>query len=80
MTCALWRDRLDAYIDGEATQEEPATINEHLHSCPDCAAEALERMQIKRATRVAALRFTPPLALRRRIENTMAPRRHRFAF
>jgi len=81
MSCDQWAERLEAYVDGEApTQELPALV-EHLRTCRDCAAEAMDRLQMKRATRsAAAMRFTPPSGLRQRIEKSIAPKRHRLAF
>jgi anti-sigma factor RsiW len=80
MSCDMWTERLDAYLDGETPAQELPALEEHLRTCRDCGAEALGRMQIKRATRAAAMRFTPPPELRRRIQNSIAPRRNRLAF
>src|SRR4051794_10255540 len=80
MNCEMWRDKIDAYADGEIADQELAGFDEHLQMCRDCAAEALSRIQMKRATRAAAMRFTPPPELRQRIENSLAPKRRRFAF
>jgi anti-sigma factor RsiW len=76
----MWRDKIDAYADGEIADQEVAAFDEHLRMCRDCAAEALSRMQMKRATRTAAMRFTAPPELRQRIEQSLAPKRWRFAF
>ena len=54
MKCELDRDRLDAYVDESASPAELAAMEAHLHECPACAAEALARIQMKRATRAAA--------------------------
>lgn len=81
MSCDLWTERLDAYVDGETQEEDLAGIEEHLRTCGECAAEALSRMQMKRATRAAAaMRFAPPAELRRSIEKSIAPKRNRMAF
>ncbi len=80
MSCELWAERLDAYVDGETPARELPALEEHLRTCPDCAAEALGRMQMKRATRAAAMRFTPPAELRQRIQKSIAPKRVRAAF
>lgn len=80
MTCEVWRDKLDAYVDGEAPEQDSGAIEEHLATCHDCAAEALGRMQMKRATQAAAeMRYAPSPELRRRIEKSIAPKR-RFAY
>ena len=81
MSCELWQYRLDAYLDGEIPAEEMQAVEEHLRTCHDCAAQALTRMQMKRAVRAAAaMRFAPPPELRRTIEKSIAPRRSRLSF
>jgi anti-sigma factor RsiW len=71
MSCERWAGKLDAYVDGEGARDELAAIDEHLQTCPDCAREALGRIQMKRATRLAAQRFAPPPELRLRIERSL---------
>lgn len=81
MNCELWTERMDAYVDGETTEQDSAAVEEHLRTCPECAAEALGRMQLKRATRVAAAtRFTPSAELQRSLRKSIAPKRNRPAF
>jgi anti-sigma factor RsiW len=71
MSCELWTDKLDAYVDGEGAREDFAAVEAHLGACADCAREALSRMQMKRATQAAAQRFTPPPEFRLRIEKSL---------
>ena len=72
MTCENYRDWLDAYVDESCTPEQLAAIEDHLQTCPACTAEALARLQLKRATRAAAAaRFTPSPEFRLRIEKTV---------
>lgn len=81
MSCEVWAEKLDEYVDGEMSEQDLAGVEEHLLACRDCATEALGRMQIKRATRAAsAMRFAPPAELRRSIERSIAPKRRRLAF
>jgi len=81
MTCELWEDRLDAYLDGETPARDLPALEAHLRTCRDCAAEALTRMQTKRATRAAAaMRFAPPPDFRLRVQQSVAPRRSRPSF
>ena len=78
MSCELWQERLDAYVDGETPAEESPALEQHLQTCRACAAEALGRFQIKSATRAAAARrFVPPPGFRTRIEKSIAGRRTR---
>ncbi len=81
MSCKLWRDWLDAYVDDGCTPEENAGIEEHMNTCAACATEALARMRLKQATRAAAagLCMATP-AFRLRIEQSMEkPRKAAFA-
>lgn len=72
MTCENWREWLDAYVDANCTPEQFAGIEDHLQSCSSCAAEALARLQLKRATRAAAAaRFVPSPEFRLRIEKNV---------
>jgi len=72
MTCENWREWLDAYVDECCTPEQFAGIEDHLQSCSSCAAEALARLQLKRATRsAAAAHFVPSPEFRLRIEKTV---------
>lgn len=68
MSCEHWAGRLDAYVDNEGPREEFASVEEHLHACSDCAREALGRIQMKRATAAAAMRYTPSPEFRLRVE------------
>jgi anti-sigma factor RsiW len=72
MTCDLWRDKLDAYADDSCSGEELANIEDHLRACTACAAEALARIQVKRAIRAAAsARFSPSPEFRLRLEKSI---------
>lgn len=71
MTCDLWRDKLDAYVDAELPREELATLESHLRTCASCAADALGRLQLKRMTKSAATRYAPAPEFRLRIEQSI---------
>jgi anti-sigma factor RsiW len=72
MSCQLWRDWIDAYLDDGCTPEECAGIEDHLNTCTACAAEALARLRLKNATRIAAAaRFVPSADFRPRIEQAI---------
>ncbi|MGO9938072.1 MAG: anti-sigma factor family protein [Terracidiphilus sp.] len=74
MICEQWREKLDAYVDdpsGLHRQDEFAGLEEHIRSCSGCAAEMLNRMQLKRATRAAALRYEPSASFRQRVEKSI---------
>lgn len=75
MSCP-WADRLELYVDGELPETERAEIAAHLLSCGSCAADALARLQLKRAIQAAAAnRFSPQPAFRARIEKTIGATR-----
>ncbi len=79
MNCE-WRGRLDAYADGELKEPEFEAMQAHLRTCSSCAAEALGRMQIKRAVHAAATEtFVPSAEFRAKLLSSIdvahAPRR-----
>lgn len=77
MVCESWKARLDTYLDGEVPEEEMRTFDSHVRNCPSCSADALSRVQLKRAIQVAGKRFTPSAEFRKRMQQTMAPKARR---
>ena len=77
MVCESWKARLDTYLDGEVPQEETRTFDVHVRNCPSCSAEALSRIQLKRAIQLAGNRFTPSAEFRKRIQQSVAPKPRR---
>jgi len=77
MVCESWKAQLDTYLDGELPEDEARTFDAHVRSCPSCTADALSRVQMKRAIQVASKRFTPSAEFRRRVQQRIAfkPRR-----
>ena len=72
MVCESWKEKLDAYFDGELSAGDARALNEHLNQCASCAAEGLRRVQLKRAVQLAAQKFTPDAAFRARIQKQIA--------
>src|ERR1700722_8943660 len=72
MGCDSWKAELDTYLDGELPEEEMRVFDAHVRGCPSCSADALTRVQVKRAIRVAGKRFTPTADLRKRIQKSIA--------
>jgi anti-sigma factor RsiW len=68
MACELWSDKLDAYVDGELSLPEANELGTHLRGCSGCAAEALERVQMKRSVAEAGKYFKPSSEFRKKIE------------
>jgi anti-sigma factor RsiW len=77
MACDQWRVQLDAYLDGELPSDSMRALDAHLRTCPACAADALARVQLKRAIKTAGTRFTTSAEFRNQIQKKIAskPRR-----
>src|SRR5438309_3358550 len=67
MACDAWNGKFDLYVDGELEPAEARALGMHLRGCAACAADALERVQIKRSVAVAGKRYEPSAQLRARI-------------
>jgi anti-sigma factor RsiW len=74
MACESWKAKLDIYLDGELPAEEMRTFDAHVRGCVSCAADALTRVQMKRAIQAAGKRFTPSDEFRKRIQQGIAPK------
>src|ERR1700692_1639064 len=72
MVCQSWKEKLDTYLDGEVPEQEMRPFDAHVRTCPSCAADALARVQMKRAIQVAGKRFTPSADFRKRMQQRMA--------
>jgi anti-sigma factor RsiW len=66
MSCDSWREKAEAYADGELSRAEANDFAAHLRQCAACAAETLERVQTKRAIRAAGQRYEPTPEFRAR--------------
>jgi anti-sigma factor RsiW len=77
MACEQWRGKLDAYVDGELEPAEASALAIHLRNCASCAADALERVHMKRSVQMAGRRYAASDELRNRIARAVAakPRR-----
>jgi anti-sigma factor RsiW len=74
MVCESWKAKLDTYLDGELPEQEMGTFDAHVRGCLSCSADALTRVQIKRAIQVAGKRFVPSTDFRRRLEQSITPK------
>jgi anti-sigma factor RsiW len=68
MTCDEAEILLHALIDRELDAGHVREIEDHIASCPRCAAKLAVYREMSKAVAGADLRFTAPPALRRRIE------------
>src|ERR1700688_4706242 len=77
MVCESRKAKLDTYHDGELSAEEMHIVDAHVRGCLACSADALARVQMKRAIQVAGRRFTPRAEFRKRVQQSIAakPRR-----
>src|SRR5579859_1778349 len=75
MACDAWREKLDAYVDGELAPSEANALSAHMRDCSACAAEALQRVQMKRALATAGKRYEPSAELRARVANSVSTKR-----
>jgi anti-sigma factor RsiW len=69
-----WTPKLDTYLDGELPSNEMRALDTHVRGCPECAAEVLNRVQLRRATQSAGRRYVPSPELRQRVQLIVRPR------
>jgi anti-sigma factor RsiW len=74
MSCADWKNKLEAYVDSELPDSELTDLELHLRTCPSCAADSLVRLQMKRATHAAGMRYVPSPQFRKQIEQSIHAR------
>ena len=77
MVCESWKIKLDTYLDGELPSEEMRAFDAHVHSCDACAADALIRVQMKRAVQAAGKRFVASPEFRKRMQKSIEVQPHR---
>jgi len=75
MGCDAWTDKLDLYLDSELAAADAASLSQHIRGCAACAADAVERVQLKRAIATAGKRYEPSAELRQKISKTVAVKR-----
>jgi anti-sigma factor RsiW len=71
MVCDSWKAKLDTYLDGELPDEEMRSFDAHVRGCQSCSADALARVQMKRAIQVAGRRFAPSAEFRKKIQQSV---------
>jgi anti-sigma factor RsiW len=77
MVCESWKTKLDTGLDGELPEGEMRAFYAHVRSCPPCSADALTRVQMKRALQVAGKRYTPSAEFRKRMQQKIAAKPQR---
>ncbi|HYM79729.1 MAG TPA: anti-sigma factor [Candidatus Dormibacteraeota bacterium] len=77
MACESWREKLDAYVDGALPSAEASALAKHLPQCAGCAAEALERVQMKRSVATAGKRYEASAQFRQKLLKAVSTPRPR---
>jgi anti-sigma factor RsiW len=77
MTADKWLPKIDQYVDAELSAEEMRDMDQHLRECAGCAAEALNKFQLKRATKLAGQRYMASPAFRQRVAQQVAGKNRR---
>jgi anti-sigma factor RsiW len=77
MNCEESQAQLDTYLDGELSADKMRDMDAHVRGCPDCAADVLAGVQLKRSVKVAGQRYAPSASFRAKIQKQVAaqPRR-----
>jgi len=75
MACEQWRSQLDTYLDGELSAESMRALDTHLRTCPDCTADVLSRVQLRRSVKAAGTRFRPSSDFRSKVQKQIATKR-----
>jgi anti-sigma factor RsiW len=71
MACDAWREKLDAYLDGELASSDAAALGAHLRNCTSCSSETLERVLLKRSVALAGKRYQANSELKARIAKSI---------
>jgi anti-sigma factor RsiW len=71
MTCELWRDQIEGYIDGELASSHDAEVSDHLRGCGECNAYAAEAIHLKRGIATAGRRYQPTAEFRQKIVDSL---------
>jgi len=75
LSCELAQIRLHAYLDGELDAAGSSDFNQHLRSCPECAAALGREEKLRQALQESRLYARAPAGLKLRIqENLPGPR------
>jgi anti-sigma factor RsiW len=72
MACEQWLAQLDAYLDSELAPAESRALIAHVRTCGECAAQILQRVQIKRSLLDAGRRYQPSAEFRASITKNAA--------
>lgn len=72
-----WTTKLEAYADGELSDEDLRAADSHIRACPSCAADLANHLLLRQETKAAALRrYAPSPEFRRRMQDKLTSRPH----
>jgi len=74
MACTQDRATLETYLDGELAADQEKALQQHLRTCPDCAAEIASMVSLRRAMKPASSRFTPSAEFRQKLQGQISTR------
>lgn len=73
-SCQEIREHLQELMDAALTPDLEARLRAHLETCPACAGELALQRQIRRRVAAELPRREPPVELRRKVQEILAPR------
>jgi anti-sigma factor RsiW len=74
MTCDQRRENLAAYLDGELPQAAVPSLQEHVRTCPHCAAEIASLVSLRRGLGAARRRYAPSASFKSKVARQVAQR------
>ena len=74
MTCDIWQQKIDLYLDTELPEPEVRELAAHLRVCASCSSQALAQSELKRSIHLAGNKFVPDAAFRQRIQASIRPK------
>jgi anti-sigma factor RsiW len=75
MTCELWRDQIEMYVDGELASSHESEVASHLRGCSACTTFAADTIHLKRGITNAGHRYQPSSEFREKIMHSIGARK-----
>ena len=72
MTCNDCLENLGPFVDGELPADEAAVVEEHLETCPDCAAAHRRLLGTSSRLKAGLMRYEAPDVLKARIRASLS--------
>jgi anti-sigma factor RsiW len=74
MSCDIWQQKIDAYLDAELPEAEARELDAHLRTCVACSSHALARSELKRSVHLAGRKFSSDPEFRKRVQASISPK------